>query len=70
MPFEEWFRTDLRSYVYEKLSANNLKAIPDLDLKYICDNVELHMERKRNFYPTIWSLIVFINWLEYNKISL
>lgn len=70
MPFEDWFRTDLKGYVYDKLSSAGLHTIPDLDVKYIMHNVDLHMKHKKNFYPVIWSLIVLINWLEYNKISL
>lgn len=68
MPFEEWFRKDLKSYVYDTITAENLKKIPvDLNIPYILNSIDLHMQRKKNFYPSIWSFIVLINWMNYNR---
>jgi asparagine synthase (glutamine-hydrolysing) len=68
IPFEEWFRKDLKSYVYDTITKKNLSKIPvDLNIKYIMDSVDLHMSGKKNFYSSIWYLIVLINWLEHNK---
>jgi asparagine synthase (glutamine-hydrolysing) len=68
MPFEEWFRNSLKSYVYDTITPENLSKIPvDLNTKYIMKSIDQHMDRKKNFYPTIWNLIVLINWLNYNS---
>ncbi|NCD70554.1 asparagine synthase (glutamine-hydrolyzing) [Mucilaginibacter agri] len=66
MPFEEWFRDKLKPFVYDTITEENLKLIPlDLNTKYILNSIDLHMQRKKNFYPTIWNLIVLITWLKY-----
>jgi asparagine synthase (glutamine-hydrolysing) len=68
IPFEEWFRKDLKSFVYETITKDNLSKIPvDLNVKYILDSVDQHMSRKKNFYSSIWYLIVLINWMGYTN---
>ncbi|HTD39747.1 MAG TPA: asparagine synthase-related protein, partial [Mucilaginibacter sp.] len=68
IPFKEWFRKDLKSYVYDTITKENLSKIPaDLNIKYILDSVDLHMSRKKNFYSSMWYLIVLINWLQHNN---
>lgn len=70
IPFEEWFRKDLKSFVYDSITKENLSKLPvELDIKYITDSIDLHMSRKKNFYSSIWKLIVLINWLNYNNYS-
>jgi len=68
IPFKEWFRKELKSYVYDTITKENLSKVPvDLNIKYILNNVDLHMSRKKNFYSSMWNLIVLINWLNYNN---
>ena len=68
IPFEEWFRKDLKSYVYDTITKDSLSKIPvDLNIKYIMDSIDLHMSKKKNFYSSIWYFIVLINWLNYTN---
>ncbi len=63
MPFEVWFRKELKDYVLDTLTTENLKRIPDLNLPYVQEGIQKHMKGENNFYPTIWNLLVLINWM-------
>jgi asparagine synthase (glutamine-hydrolysing) len=68
IPFEEWFRKDLKSFVYDTITKENLGKIPvDLNINYILNSVDQHMSRKKNFYSSIWYLVVLINWMDYTN---
>ena len=43
MPFAEWFRKDLKDYVLEELSDDNLKSIPCINPKTIKNMIQKHM---------------------------
>lgn len=58
MPFETWFRNELKDLVLDSLTKSNLKNIPNLNVDYTLFKIKKHMEGKVNFYPTIWSLLV------------
>ncbi len=67
MPFELWFRNELKELVMESLSNANLKKLPMLDAKNIHQMVANHINGKENNYTTIWNLMVLMNWMKYNK---
>jgi asparagine synthase (glutamine-hydrolysing) len=68
IPFEEWFRKDLKPLVYDTITKENLSKIPaDLNVKYILDSVDQHMFKKKNFYSSIWYLMVLINWIDHTN---
>jgi asparagine synthase (glutamine-hydrolysing) len=70
MPFELWFRNELKELVRESLSDANLKKLPMLDSKNIHQMVANHINGKENNYTTIWNLMVLMNWMKYNKASI
>ncbi|QKF73464.1 asparagine synthase (glutamine-hydrolyzing, glutamine amidotransferase class-II domain) [Aliarcobacter faecis] len=64
IPLRNWFRDELREYVYETLSEKNLQKIDDLNISYIKEMIENHMNAKENNYHQIWTLISYIKWME------
>ncbi|KQM69545.1 asparagine synthase [Pedobacter sp. Leaf216] len=67
MPFQNWFRNELKDYVMDNLSADNLKNIPGIHLKRTQEIINEHMSGKWNRYPQIWKLLVLSQWLIKNK---
>lgn len=67
MPFENWFRHDLKDYVLSELDTRNLKAIPGINQNDISYKINKHMEGSANHYPLIWKLLVLKQWLNNNK---
>ncbi|ARS39587.1 asparagine synthase (glutamine-hydrolyzing) [Sphingobacteriaceae bacterium GW460-11-11-14-LB5] len=67
MPFQHWFRNELKDYVMDNLSADNLKNIPGIHLKRTQEIINEHMTGKWNRYPQIWKLLVLSQWLIKNK---
>jgi len=67
MPFQHWFRNELKDYVMDNLSADNLKNIPGIHLKRTQEIIKEHMSGKWNRYPQIWKLLVLSQWLIKNK---
>ena len=66
MPFKEWFKTDLKEYVLEELSHDNLKNIPGIKIEAVQKGIQQHMDGSWNRYPMIWSLLILKQWLKHN----
>jgi len=67
IPLKDWFRYELKDYVYDVLSNDNLGRIPFIDKEMIRKNIQLHMMNRLNFSLEIWKLIVLIKWLQENE---
>jgi len=68
MPFEVWFRKDLKDFVFSELSPTNLKDIPGIrDVNRVIQRIDNHIKGKSNNYPMIWKLLVLKQWLNHNK---
>jgi len=68
MPFEVWFRKDLKDFVLSELSPTNLKDIPGIrDVNRVTQRIDNHIKGKSNNYPMIWKLLVLKQWLNHNK---
>jgi asparagine synthase (glutamine-hydrolysing) len=63
MPFKNWFRSELKDYVLEKLSKKQLQNIPGIDVNKTLEIINDHMTGKWNRYPEIWKLLVLSQWL-------
>ncbi|WP_417370873.1 asparagine synthase (glutamine-hydrolyzing) [Gelidibacter japonicus] len=66
MPFEKWFREDLKEYVLEELSPEGLKQIPSININKVSLKIKQHMDGSWNNYPLIWKLLVIKQWLNHN----
>ena len=66
MPFKEWFRNDLKGYVLEELSDNNLKDLPGIDSDVVKKMISQHMNGEWNRTQIIWKLLVLKQWLNNN----
>jgi asparagine synthase (glutamine-hydrolysing) len=66
MPFSEWFKDELKDYVLAELSDENLKNIPNIDVREVSFMIKQHMEGSWNRYPLIWKLLVLKQWLDKN----
>jgi asparagine synthase (glutamine-hydrolysing) len=64
VPLTNWFRNELKEYVYETLSEYNLKKIDDINIEYINEMIKNHMNGSENNYHQIWTLITYIKWME------
>lgn len=66
MPFENWFRHDLKDYVLSELNEKSLKEIPGINLKEVTDKINKHINGSANYYPLIWKLLVLKQWFKNN----
>ncbi|MEN0052970.1 MAG: asparagine synthase (glutamine-hydrolyzing) [Mucilaginibacter sp.] len=69
MPFSHWFRSQLRTYVYDELSLSELKDIPGIDVDKAFCMINDHMAGKWNRAPQIWKLLVLKQWLKNQKVT-
>lgn len=70
MPFSEWFKTDLKDFVFGELSNDNLKLIPCINPEIVKIMINQHMSGTWNRYRIIWKLLVLKQWLDKNKTGL
>jgi asparagine synthase (glutamine-hydrolysing) len=69
MPFNFWFRNQLKNYVHDQLSLSELKNIPGIDAQKAFDMINDHMTGKWNRSPQIWKLLVLKQWLKNQKVT-
>ena len=69
MPFEVWFRNDLKEYVLDNLSTKNLNEVPNINVNQVLKYIDEHMKNKHNRYDLIWKLLVLVNWKKENNVS-
>jgi asparagine synthase (glutamine-hydrolysing) len=67
MPFKDWFRNELKEYVLDNLSENELKNIPGICIRRTNEIINEHLSGKWNRYPQIWKLLVLSQWLKKQK---
>lgn len=63
MPFKNWFRSELKDYVLDKLSKKELENIPGIDISRVLEMINEHLSGKWNRYPEIWKLLVLSQWI-------
>src|SRR5690554_776591 len=66
MPFSEWFRTDLKDFVLNELSDENLNEIPCINPNVISRYIKQHMDGSWNRFSIIWQILVLKQWLDNN----
>ena len=69
MPFEVWFRNDLKEYVLDNLNLKNLNQVPNINVNQVLKYIDEHMSNKHNRYDLIWKLLVLVNWKKENNVS-
>ena len=69
MPFEVWFRNDLKEYVLDNLNTKNLNEVPNINVNQVLKYIDEHMKNKHNRYDLIWKLLVLVNWKKENNVS-
>lgn len=67
MPFQHWFRNELKEYVMDNLTKERLKNIPGIHVNRTEEIINEHMTGKWNRYPQIWKLLVLSQWISKNK---
>jgi asparagine synthase (glutamine-hydrolysing) len=67
MPFEKWFKEDLKDYVLSELNEDGLQQIPGIDVNNIIGKIDQHINGTWNHYPLIWKLLVLKQWLNNNS---
>ncbi|OQD43083.1 asparagine synthase (glutamine-hydrolyzing) [Croceivirga radicis] len=66
IPFQEWFKDELKTYVYDSLNESQLNKIPNINKNVVLNKIENHMQSKENNYSLIWKLIILKQWLDKN----
>ncbi|WP_276166275.1 asparagine synthase (glutamine-hydrolyzing) [Zobellia alginiliquefaciens] len=66
IPFEEWFRNELKDFVMDELSPTQLKTIPGINHLEVKKLITQHMDGSWNHYLLIWKLLVLKQWLDNN----
>jgi asparagine synthase (glutamine-hydrolysing) len=67
MPFEAWFRKDLKEMVLTELSTSALRDIPGIHPEIVRHKIEQHMSGNWDRSPIIWKLLVLKKWLNESK---
>ena len=67
MPFENWFRNELKDYVLSELDSKGLEQIPGINVNEVSKRIRKHMDGSSNNYPLIWKLLVLKQWLNNNR---
>jgi len=62
VPLEHWFRGELKSWVSDMLTRENLTRIKCLDVERTLEEIESHMHGEKNRATLIWKLLVYISW--------
>lgn len=70
VPLATWFRSELKDYVMDNLSENELKNIPGINVKKTHEIIQEHLTGKWNRSAQIWKLLVLSQWLKGQKNSL
>lgn len=65
LPIGEWFRSEMKEFVMDNLSFDNLKRIPNIDPKLATDLINLHMARKANKQSEIFKLLAYVLWMQH-----
>jgi len=66
MPFQEWFRGELKDMVLTELNEQSLEKIPGINPPKVKKMIDEHLSGSWNRYPTIWKLLVLKQWLNTN----
>ena len=67
-PLNYWFRNELKSYVLDMLSDENLKDIPNININRVKNLIDLHMTNKLDSSVLIWDLVILIQWKKRYKL--
>ncbi len=62
IPIGEWFRTDLKPLLEEVLSRERLQRRGLFRPEVVHKMIELHLQRKRDYFWELWNLLVFEVW--------
>ena len=62
IPIGEWFRTDLKPLLEEVLSKERLQRRGLFRPEAVHKMIELHLQRKRDYFWELWNLLVFEVW--------
>jgi asparagine synthase (glutamine-hydrolysing) len=63
MPFKHWFRHELKDYISDLLTTENLSKIPNLNIVVVQKHIDNHVKGVSNQQQLIWHLLVLTNWL-------
>lgn len=63
VPVDAWFRTDLREYVRDLLTAGSPRYATFLSAEYVHRLVSRHQAGEANLGLKLWSLVCFEQWL-------
>jgi len=63
VPLGAWFRRELRDYVHDLLLASDSKLKDYLNILYVRQIVQEHMQGQRDHGQRLWAILTFEVWL-------
>ena len=64
LPIGHWFRYELREFVLDHLTNENLSKIPHVDPILAASLIKSHMEGKSNKQSEIFKLLAYVLWMK------
>ncbi len=62
VPLAEWFRTDLKDFLLDSLSKQNIERLGFFNYQFIEQLIKNHLQKKQNNRMQLWSLLSFVWW--------
>ena len=69
IPLEKWFRHELKEYVLDNLSMDELKTIPGINVNRTDEIIKEHMSGSWNRSTQIWKLLVLKQWMNRQTVN-
>ena len=67
VPLNMWFKSDLKTYVHDRLNTKNSFISRYLDTKIVIKMINDHNTGMRDLNQKIWALLFLDAWLEHKK---
>ena len=70
IPLDKWLRKDLKKYMLDKLSKQNIERYNLIKWKVVEKKIIEHLENKKNNERFLWSVIILHIWLSKYKVKI
>jgi asparagine synthase (glutamine-hydrolysing) len=70
LPIGSWLKNEMKEWANDLLSYDNLRKYDFLDTNLINDRWQKHLKGGKNYENDIWLLLVFLEWVHQNKVTI
>lgn len=68
VPLNKWFKENLFEYIYDEIINSTSPIFNYINKEFVISILNLHKRGKVDYSSHIWSLLIFHNWLNNNKL--